>query len=125
MGMASKADGEYSAAAALSSTTVTVKVSCSTTTARIKLSSGHWKVGLRGADATCTVYLKLGADNTVTVAEPADTADAGDASATTAGTMSFRGDEVERVHVPAATLWVAYILSAAASTNKLVFTKIA
>jgi hypothetical protein len=121
----SRPDSEFSAAVALSATNVTVKAACSTTAACVKLAPGHWKVSLRGADATCDVYLSFGAADTVTVAEPSDTADNGDATGVAAGVTSFRGDEVERIVVTSGTQFVAFILSAGGTTNKIKFVKVA
>jgi hypothetical protein len=104
---------------------VTVKAAASSTVANLKLAAGRYKVSLRGADATCNVYLSVGADNTATVAEPSDTANNGNASATAAGVMSMRGDEVERIYVTAANPWIAFILSSGATAAKIVFTKVA
>ena len=116
---------DLSASAAMDSDTATIPVAATSTSANLKLAPGLYKVALRGADATCHVFLEFGADNTVAIAaDPSDTANNGDASAIANGIPSFRGDEIERIRVDAAKPWVAYKLSAGAAAAKLVFTKV-
>lgn len=117
-------DAEISTTASLDSSTATIKAAISTVAANVKLAAGHYKVSLRNADATCDVYLAFGADNTATVAEPADTANQGDGSAVANGMPSFRGDEIERIRVDAAKPWVAFILSAGGTSTKIKFVKV-
>lgn len=103
---------------------VTVKAAISTAAARIKLAAGTYKVSLRAADPSCDVYLAAAATDAATVAEPADTADAGDASVVAAGVSSFRGDEIERLRVDGGVQWVAFILSAGATATKIKFVRV-
>ena len=116
---------ELSAAASMDSDTATIPVAATSASANLKLAPGLYKVALRGADATCHVFLEYGVDDTVTIAaDPSDTANNGDASAIANGMLSFRGDEIERIRVDAAKPWVAYKLSTGATDAKLVFTKV-
>jgi hypothetical protein len=114
---------QLSAFAAMDSDTATMKAAITTASANLKLAPGQYKVSLRGADATCDVYLAYGTTNAVTVAEPADTANNGDASAVANAMPSFRGDEIERITVTAAAPWVAFILSAGGAASKIKFVR--
>lgn len=122
---------QLAAMSSLGDAAQTVNAAISTASKCLRLAVGHYRVEILDAEtaagstpAARRVYLQTGADDTTTVAAPANTADKADASAATAGIRNFRGDMVETIEVTNDKPYVAFILSAGATATVITFTRL-
>lgn len=114
--MSNKQDGEFSAFVPLHKTCSTYRLAASTSSARIAIAPGNYKVFLKGADPSVVVFCALG-DSGVTASEVT-------AGSSATSTLAFRGDEIERM-VNAADTHLAAILSTGATSADLVLVLLA
>lgn len=114
--MSNTEDGKFSSFVPLHRDCTTYRLSASTSSARIAIAPGSYKISLKGADPSVIVFCALGTSG-VTASEVT----AGSSASTT---MSFRGDEIERFLVNAADTHIAAILSTGATNADLVLTRL-
>lgn len=115
--MSNKQDGEFSAFVPLHKTCSTYRLAASTSSARIAIAPGNYKVFLKGADPSAVVFCALGTSG-VTASEVT-------AGSSATSTLAFRGDEIERIVVNPADTHIAAILSTSATSADLVLVLLA